>query len=69
VHPGKLDQRAPAFSDPHRFLQICNLPQETFHERLRLLAAELGCDAEVNRLLAAGMSWQPILIRVLPTLP
>jgi alpha-ketoglutarate-dependent taurine dioxygenase len=44
------------FNDARRFLQICNVSRETFHERLRLLAAELGFDAEANQVLAAGMS-------------
>ena len=44
------------FSDPRRFLQICNVSRETFHERLRLLAAELGHADEANMVLAAGMS-------------
>jgi gamma-butyrobetaine dioxygenase len=44
------------FGDPRRFLQICNVSRETFHERLRLLAAKLGLDAEANQVLAAGMS-------------
>ena len=45
------------FRDPRRFLQICNVDRENFHERLRLLAAELGYPAEANQVLAAGMSW------------
>jgi gamma-butyrobetaine dioxygenase len=44
------------FGDPRRFLQICNVSRETFHERLRLFAAKLGLDAEANQVLAAGMS-------------
>lgn len=44
------------FSDPHRFLQICNVSRETFHERLRLLAAKLGHHDEANMVMAAGMS-------------
>jgi gamma-butyrobetaine dioxygenase len=43
------------FGDPRRFLQVCNVGRETFHERLRLLAAGLGYDAEANMVLAAGM--------------
>ena len=44
------------FRDPRRFLQICNVGRETFHERLRLLAAELGYEDEANQVLASGMS-------------
>lgn len=45
------------FSDPNRFLQICNVGRETFHERLRLLAAKLGYTDEASQVLPAGMSW------------
>ena len=45
------------FSDPRRFLQICNASRETFHERLRLLAAKLGYADEANQVLPAGMCW------------
>ena len=44
------------FSDPERFLQICNVARETFHERLRLLAEKLGFPAEADMVLAAGVS-------------
>ncbi len=42
------------FADTRRHLQICNVPRETFHERLRLLAAELGFAAEARMMLPAG---------------
>lgn len=45
------------FSDPRRFLQICNVGRETFHERLRLLAARLGHHDEAEMVLAAGMCY------------
>ena len=45
------------FSDPRRFLQICNVSRETFHERLRLLAAELGCRDEADRVMTAGVAY------------
>ncbi len=44
-----------AFGDHQRHLQICNVARETFHERLRLLAAELGFDDEADQVLAAGV--------------
>lgn len=44
------------FQDPERFLQICNVARESFHERLRLLADKLGFPAEANMVLAAGVS-------------
>lgn len=44
------------FRDPQRFLQICNVGRETFHERLRLLATKLGFADESNMVLAAGMT-------------
>ncbi|HUV23488.1 MAG TPA: hypothetical protein VMZ32_16965 [Gammaproteobacteria bacterium] len=43
-------------SDQRRFLRICNISGETFRERLRLLAAGLGCDTEASRVLDVGMS-------------
>ena len=43
------------FSDCARHLQICNVGRETFHERLRLLAAGLGFDDEADMVLAAGV--------------
>ena len=46
-----------SFTDPERFLQICNVSREGFHERLRLLAAELGFDDEAQQVLASGMAW------------
>jgi len=45
-----------AFSDPERFLQICNVDRETFHERLRLLAQKLGHEVEADQVLPAGLS-------------
>ena len=50
-----MHARAP-FSDPERHLQICNVDREVFHERLRLLAAQLGYDGEADQVLAAGVS-------------
>ncbi|MDH3763777.1 MAG: TauD/TfdA family dioxygenase [Gammaproteobacteria bacterium] len=44
------------FQDPERFLQICNVARESFHERLRLLADRLGFPAEAGMVLAAGVS-------------
>ena len=44
------------FSDPTRFLQICNVPRELFHDRLRLLAAKLGHLEEARMAMAAGAS-------------
>ena len=44
------------FEDRRRFLQICNVGRETFHERLRLLAAKLEYTDEANMVLAAGMT-------------
>jgi gamma-butyrobetaine dioxygenase len=44
------------FADSRRFLQICNVDRETFHERLRLLAAQLGYFDEANMVLAAGVT-------------
>ncbi len=43
------------FSDPERFLQICNVDRESFHQRLRLLADKLGLVAEAGMVLAAGV--------------
>ncbi len=43
------------FSDSARHLQICNVGRETFHERLRLLAAALGFVDEADMVLAAGV--------------
>lgn len=44
------------FSDAERFLQICNVARETFHQRLRLLAEKLGYREEADMVLAAGVS-------------
>ena len=43
------------FSDGQRHLQICNVARETYHERLRLLAASLGLYDEADMVLAAGV--------------
>jgi alpha-ketoglutarate-dependent taurine dioxygenase len=43
------------FQDQERFLQICNVARETFHERLRLLAAKLDFNDEANAVLTAGV--------------
>ena len=42
------------FTDPERLLQICNVPRESFHERLRLLARKLGCIDESEMILCCG---------------
>ena len=44
------------FTDPRRFLQICNVARETFHQRLRLLADRLGYPVEAGMVLASGVS-------------
>lgn len=44
------------FRDRARFLQICNVDRESFHQRLRLLADKLGLDEEAGMVLAAGVS-------------
>lgn len=43
------------FTDSERFLQICNVPREPFHERLRNLARKLGSSAESEMILCAGV--------------
>jgi gamma-butyrobetaine dioxygenase len=43
------------FTDPERFLQICNVPREPFHERLRNLARKLGSSVESEMILCAGV--------------
>ena len=43
-----------AFSDRRRFLQICSVPREQFHERYRLLACRMACDEEADLALPAG---------------
>jgi len=43
-----------AFSDSRRFLQICGVMREKFHERFRLLATELGDTRASNLVLRAG---------------
>ena len=45
-----------AFTDPRRHLQIGNVPRETFHEQLRLLAARLDRQQEADQVLPAGVS-------------
>ncbi|MEM7193435.1 MAG: TauD/TfdA family dioxygenase [Pseudomonadota bacterium] len=42
------------FSDRRRFLQICSVPREKFHQEYRLLAARLGHTAAANSVLRAG---------------
>ena len=42
------------FDDTRRHFQICNVPRETLHERLRLLAAACGCGDEARMALPAG---------------
>ena len=39
------------FSDPKRFLQICNVSRDGFHEKLRLLAAKHGYIDEADMIL------------------
>ena len=43
------------FTDPERFMQICNVPRESFHERLRLLARKLGHHHEAHMILCSGV--------------
>ena len=45
-----------AFSDTDRFVQICNVSREDFHNRLRLLARKLGHVDEANQILSAGVA-------------
>ncbi len=42
------------FTDPNRFLQICSVPREDFHQRLRLLLEDQGFEEEARLVLAAG---------------
>jgi len=42
------------FTDPERFLQICNVPRESFHQCLRTLARKLGHYAESEMILCSG---------------
>ena len=44
------------FDDPERFLRICNVSRDSFHQRLRLLATELGYPEEADQVLAAGVT-------------
>lgn len=43
-----------SFSDRRRFMQICGVTREKFHERFRMLSAELGDDQSANMVLRAG---------------
>ncbi|NKB76182.1 MAG: DUF971 domain-containing protein [Gammaproteobacteria bacterium] len=43
-----------AFSDQRRFLQICSVSREKFHESFRLLATRLGYFELANKVLRAG---------------
>lgn len=43
------------FSDRQRFLQICGVTREKFHESFRLLAAQLGDTVSANLVLRAGV--------------
>jgi gamma-butyrobetaine dioxygenase len=45
------------FADTNRFVQICNVSREDFHDRLRLLAEKLGHPAEASQVLTTGMAW------------
>ena len=42
------------FTDPQRFLQICNVSREGFHQNLRLLARKLGFAGEGEMILCSG---------------
>jgi hypothetical protein len=44
------------FSDPERFLQICNVSRDDYHEKLRLLALKLSHLEEANRHVDRGAS-------------
>ena len=44
-----------AFSDRSRFLQICSVPRENFHQSFRLLASHLGQSDSANMVLSAGV--------------
>ncbi|MGI9318337.1 MAG: TauD/TfdA family dioxygenase, partial [bacterium] len=44
------------FADPYRFLQICNVSREGFHEQYRLLASKLGHTDEADMILSGGMT-------------
>lgn len=44
------------FTDTNRFLQICNVSREDFHQRLRLLARRLDLQAEADMVLASGVA-------------
>ena len=41
-------------ADTRWHFQICNVPRETLHERLRLLAAASGCGDEARMVFPAG---------------
>jgi hypothetical protein len=45
-----------SYSDINRFLQICNVSRESFHERLRLLAMKLGYNDEAHQVLSSGVA-------------
>ena len=44
------------FDDPNRMMRICNVSREQFHEQLRLLAADLGFNAQSNQIMSAGVN-------------
>lgn len=44
-----------AFSDRQRFMQICGVTREKFHEQYRLLATQLGDTKAANMVLRAGV--------------
>ncbi len=44
------------FTDMERHMQICNVSREDFHERLRLLAAKTGNQAEADQILSIGVA-------------
>ena len=44
------------FTDMDRFLQICSVSRESFHERLRLACARLGLAEEAELVLASGVA-------------
>lgn len=44
------------FSDPNRYLQICNVSRERFHQKLRFTANRLGYCSEAIQVLNTGVS-------------
>jgi len=42
------------FTDPSRFLQICNVSREAFHQNLRLLTRKMGFADEAEMILCSG---------------